>query len=156
MKKRLGIIADTHDYFDPQVPDLFQGVDLILHAGDVGAREILHRLSLWAPVCAVRGNIDVGAACDNLPDSLMCCVGQVNIFTTHIFTPPAAGQPGDDPRGAQVVIFGHSHRQLLKRHRGVLYFNPASAGRKRFKETRSVGLLEIQDGQVEAQHLGLG
>ena len=155
MNKRLGIIADTHDHFDPQVTELFQDVDLILHAGDVGEREILHQLSTLAPVCAVRGNIDTGAACDHLPDSLLCTVDQVSIFMTHIFTPPAADQAGDHPHGAQIVLFGHSHQQLLESHRGVLYFNPASAGPRRPGNPRSVGLVEIDDGYVKARHLAL-
>jgi len=155
MTRRIGIIADTHDYFDPQIPTLFQDVDLILHAGDVGARTILHQLSRLAPVCAVRGNIDEGGACAHLPESLTCNVDQLTLYMTHIFTPPSAAASGDSPCGGQVVIFGHSHQQHLEEREGVLYFNPASAGRKRFKEVRSVGLLEIRDGHLEACHLAL-
>ena len=155
MSTRIGIIADTHDYFDPQIPALFQDVDLILHAGDVGARTILHQLSTLAPVCAVRGNIDEGGACAHLPESLSCNVDRLTLYMTHIFTPPTANASGDSPRGGQIVIFGHSHQQFLAEREGVLYFNPASAGRKRFKEARSLGLLEIRDGHPEAHHLDL-
>jgi putative phosphoesterase len=155
MTKRLGIIADTHDYFDPQLAALLQGVDLILHAGDVGERAILHQLSKLAPVCAVRGNIDEGAACNHLPDTLMCTVDQVTIYMTHIFAPPTAAEPGDNPCGGQVVLFGHTHQQHLEEHGGVLYFNPARSGRTSSKEPRSVGLLEIRDGRIEARHLTL-
>ena len=155
MKKRLGLISDTHDHFDPQLPELFRDVDLILHAGDIGSREVLHRLSAIAPVGAVRGNIDVGGDCDQLPDHLLLMVDQVSILVTHIFAPPAPDVAGDAPRGARIVLFGHTHQQYLESHQGVLYFNPATAGSIQPRQPRSVGLLEIADGQVRTRHLPL-
>lgn len=155
MKTRLGIISDTHEYFDPQIPELFGQVDMILHAGDVGAREVIHQLSAIAPVFAVRGNVDGSGPCSHLPESLLCTVDGVSALVTHIFEPPAADAPGGDPRGAQLVFFGHSHEPHLDRRAGVLYFNPGSSSRPQAGQSRSVGLVEIEDGKVLARHLPL-
>ena len=150
----IGVISDTHGLLDPKVDELFTGVDLILHGGDVGGRDILTALSATAPVFAVRGNVDVGDAspCSSLPESLLLAAAGVHLYMTHVFTPSDEGVRGDDTHAADVVIFGHSHQQYLARYEGVLYFNPASAGRKRFRNPRSVGFVEIgAQGAVEAR-----
>ena len=152
----IGVISDTHGLLDQKVKERFEGVDLILHGGDVGGRDILERLSGTAPICAVRGNVDAhDRECSSLPQSLLMTVGGVHIYMTHIFTPSRDGVVGDDAHGARVVVFGHSHQQYLEDFEGVLYFNPASAGRKRFANPRSVGILEVADGVAKAQFLSL-
>ena len=152
----IGVISDTHGLLDQKVEERFSGVDLILHGGDVGGRDILERLSVSAPVCAVRGNVDAGdRECSSLPESLLITVGGAHIYMTHIFTPSRDGIVGDDAHGARVVVFGHSHQQYLEDYDDVLYFNPASAGRKRFAKPRSVGIMEVADGAVKARFLSL-
>ena len=150
---RVGVIADTHGYFDPRIPNLFASVDLILHAGDVGGREILRKLAEIAPVVAVRGNVDPGTDCGDVPDAAWVSIGKLDIYMTHILTPPSADSP--PPVEARLVLFGHSHRQHLSEHLGTLYFNPASAGRKRFANPRSVGMLELAGEEVTATFLSL-
>jgi predicted phosphodiesterase len=145
---------------------LFAGVDLILHAGDVGCASIPEALSRLAPTIAVRGNVDEGTDLDHLPVSVTVCAGGIALYMTHVFTPPCvtpprAGEPGDPvPPGTRVAIFGHSHLPILAEGGGrdgapVLYFNPASAGRKRFGNPRLAGLLTIADGAPAARHLSL-
>jgi putative phosphoesterase len=154
----IGVISDTHGLLEPRVGELFEGVDLILHAGDVGGRDILVRLSEVAPVCAVCGNVDADdPECSSLPGSLLLTAGGVHVYMTHVFTPSREGVVGDDhPHGAGVVIFGHSHQQYMADHDGVLYFNPASAGRKRFRNPRSVGIIEVGGSpDVTARFLSL-
>ena len=85
---RVGVISDTHGYFDSRIPELFDSVDLILHAGDVGGREILRKLSGTAPVVAVQGNVDPGTDCCDLPEAAWVSIGKVDIYMTHIFTLP--------------------------------------------------------------------
>ena len=150
---RVGVIADTHGYFDPGIPELFDSVDLILHAGDVGRREILRKLSGTAPVVAVRGNVDPGTDCGDLPETARVSIGKVDIYMTHIFIPPPPDSP--PPVEARLVVFGHSHRQHLSECGGTLYFNPASAGRKRFANPRSVGMVTVAGEDVTATFLSL-
>lgn len=158
---RLGVVSDTHGYLDPRLLSLYADVDLILHAGDVGDPAILEALSRLAPVVAVRGNVDVGPGLDHLPESVSVSAGGVLVYMTHVYTPPGAAGPGDPlPAGARVAIFGHSHQPVLEeipRPDGsrVLYLNPASAGRQRFRNPRLAGLLEIAGGEPRAHHLPL-
>ena len=157
---RVGVLADTHGFLDPRVPRLYAGVDLILHAGDVGDASILEELSHVAPVIAVRGNVDEGSALDHLPESVSLSVAGQSVYMTHIFTPPGQGGPGDPvPPGTRIAVFGHSHIPFLEEsgppEAPVLYFNPASAGRKRFGKPRLAGMLTIGPGGVHAEHLDL-
>lgn len=155
------MVSDTHGFLDPRVLQLFAGVDLILHAGDVGGASILEALSRLAPTIAVRGNVDEGTDLGHLPLSVSVCAGGIALYMTHVFTPPRAGAPGDPvPPGARAAIFGHSHLPVLQEGVGrdgvpVLYFNPASAGRKRFANPRLAGLLTIAQGAPTARHLTL-
>ena len=153
----IGVISDTHGFFDEGIPALFRDVDLILHAGDVGDPQILERLSQVAPVVAVRGNIDEQGVCASLPQYVQVVAAGYNLFMTHILDLPKQGQASNLPDPApDVVIFGHSHKQCHERRGGILYLNPASAGRQRFSNPRSVSLLSAnpQDA-VEARLLDL-
>ena len=153
--RRVGVITDTHGYFDPRIPDLFESVDLILHAGDVGRREVLRKLAENAPVVAVRGNVDPGTDCGDLPEAAWVSIGKVDIYMTHILTPPRTDSPPPVEARPRLFIFGHSHRQHLSECGGTMYFNPASAGRKRFKNPRSVGMLTVAGEDVTAAFLSL-
>lgn len=157
---RIGVICDTHGLLDPKVWELYAEVDLILHGGDVGSASMLAELSHLAPVIAVCGNVDAGTELGYLPEATSLIVDGVGIYMKHIFTPPDDDTTGDPvPPATRVAIFGHSHQQCLDERPApwgpVLFFNPASAGRKRFRNPRSVGLLTIVDGQPRAELLDL-
>ena len=153
----IGVISDTHGYFDERLADALDGVDLILHAGDIGDAQILERLSQLAPVCAVRGNVDTEDECASLPESLHVVAAGATLFMTHIFTLPDEGCAPDLPASSspQAVIFGHSHQQCLEWRDGILYFNPASAGRKRLSNPRSLGLITATPDSLDTHLIDL-
>lgn len=147
---KVGVIADTHGLLRPEVLPAFANVDHILHAGDVGAPEILHTLRTLAPVTAIRGNIDRSGPCAALPAEEYITLAGVNLYMLHdVHTLPLSPEAA----GVRVVISGHSHKPLMEERRGVLYFNPGAAGPRRFKLPVSVGMLHIQDSSVEAKHI---
>ncbi|MFZ0863629.1 MAG: metallophosphoesterase family protein [Candidatus Sulfotelmatobacter sp.] len=116
-----------------------------IHAGDVGAAEILTKLATIAPVTAIRGNIDKDAWARNLPETEVVEVGAISIYVLHDLEqldlkPEAAG--------FKVVISGHSHVPKQETRNGVLYFNPGSAGPRRFKLPVTVGRLIVERGNV--------
>ena len=170
---RIGVVSDTHGYFDPHLPPLLQGVDEILHAGDVGSEPVLDQLRAIAPVQAVRGNVDSAAL--GLPPTLTRRLGSVEIHMLHELPKPQSalrdwaqaspleGKPAEHcrrflesfPEECQVVIFGHSHEPCALILGGKLFFNPGSAGKKRFSLPRCCGLLEISPQGVHATFLGL-
>ncbi len=153
---RIGVISDTHGYLDPRAPVALQGVEQILHAGDIGNPAIITALASIAPVTAVHGNVDRGTVLvRRYPALQQLTLAGVSIWLTHIGGKPAellAQLP--NPRPA-VYIFGHSHRALLEWHAGVLFLNPGAAGRPRFGGGLSVALLEIAGGQVEGRIVAL-
>jgi putative phosphoesterase len=148
----LGIISDTHGLLHPEAIEALQGSDRILHAGDVGAAEILDTLAKIAPVTAVRGNVDTASWADTLPETEIVEAGGVTIYMLHDLgkldlKPEAAG--------FGVVIYGHSHKPKKEEKNGVLYFNPGSAGPRRFNLPVSVGKLTIRGGKVQAELIEL-
>ena len=152
----IGVISDTHGFFDDRIPELFSGVDLILHAGDVGGPQILDNLSLVAPVVAVRGNVDEEDACASLPESIQVVTAGFTLFMTHILYLPEQGPATNIPYPApDVVIFGHSHQQCHENRDGVLHLNPASAGPQRFSNPRSVSLISATPNILEARFIDL-
>jgi putative phosphoesterase len=129
-----------------------QGSQHIIHAGDVGDPEILQQLAAIAPVTAVRGNVDNDAWARSLPQTQVVEIGGVSIYVLHDLAqldlkPKAAG--------FQVVISGHSHVPKQEMRESVLYFNPGSAGPRRFKLPVSVGRLTIEDRKIDAKILFL-
>jgi hypothetical protein len=146
--RRIGVISDTHGLLREQVRELFAGVEMILHAGDVGKPEVLAALAETAPVLAVRGNVDRGEWANALPETQATQVGGAWIYMLHDLSrldlDPAGG-------GFSVVIFGHSHRSMLQRSGGALFLNPGAAGPRRFTLPASVALLEVEDGRIDAR-----
>ena len=136
---RIGVISDTHGLMRPETLRALQGVDLIVHAGDVGNAEILQTLKQIAPVFAVRGNVDVEPWADELPVTALVEAGDVNLYLIHnldqLDLKPEAS-------GIQVVISGHTHQVLNRERDGVLYLNPGSAGPRRFSLPTTLMLLE--------------
>ncbi len=106
-----------------------RGSDLILHAGDVGAPEILDTLKTLAPVVAVRGNVDTGEWAQALPVTEMIAAGAVTVYMLHILNKL---EVKPESAGIQVVVSGHSHKPGQSEKDGVLYINPGSAGPRRF------------------------
>ncbi len=152
----IGVISDTHGFFDDRIRELFAGVDLIMHAGDVGGPQILQNLSLVAPVVAVRGNVDEEDACASLPESIQVVAAGSTLFMTHILNLPEDDPATNIPDPApDLVIFGHSHQQCHENRDGVLYLNPASAGRQRFSNPRSVSLITAAPNTLEARLIDL-
>jgi putative phosphoesterase len=144
----IGVISDTHGLLRPEAASALSGVELIIHAGDIGNPQVLEALTRIAPVHAVRGNTDRGDWAADLPHTLVVELGGALIYVLHeLFTldlDPAAA-------GFAAVIFGHSHSPHMKRKNGVLYLNPGSAGPRRFTLPVSLGLLRVQGASVNAQ-----
>ena len=144
----LGVISDTHGLLRPEAVEALRGVQQVIHAGDVGSPEILKKLATVAPVTAVRGNVDTDPWAQQLPETQVLETGGISIYLLHDLTqldvkPEAAG--------FRVVISGHSHIPKQEVRNGVLYFNPGSAGPRRFKWPVSVGRLTIDRAQVSAE-----
>ncbi len=143
----LGVISDTHGLLRPEAVEALRGSERILHAGDVGDPEILEVLAKIAPVTAIRGNIDTEPWASGLPETEVVEVGGVSIYMLHdireLDLNPAAA-------GFRVVVFGHSHQPGIREKKGALYFNPGSAGPRRFDLPVTVGKLTIDAEKVEA------
>jgi putative phosphoesterase len=137
----LGIISDTHGLMRPQALKALAGSDLIIHAGDVGDAAVLDALKAIAPVTAVRGNVDMGALGAALPETAVVDAGALKIFVLHIIA-----ELGVDPakEGYAAVIYGHSHKPSIETRNGVLYFNPGSAGPRRFSLPISVARVRVE------------
>ena len=141
--KRIGLISDTHDLVRPSVHDALKGVDLILHAGDVGGDEVLDELALIAPVHAVFGNTDT-IGNPRLTTSIDITIDEVSIHVSH-------GHEFGAPRpekllarySADVIVYGHTHQPLITKADGRLVVNPGAAGPARFDLKPSVAILEI-------------
>lgn len=144
----IGVISDTHGLLRPGALEALRGSKLIIHAGDVGAPEILDLLREIAPVTAVRGNIDKAAWARKLPETEVVEVAGISLYVLHDLAKldlnPAAA-------GFRVVIYGHSHVPKQEKHEGVLYFNPGSAGPRRFKLPISLGRLKIEGGSLRGE-----
>jgi uncharacterized protein len=151
----LGLISDTHGLIRPDVHEALTGVELILHAGDVGGPGILDELRLIAPVKAVSGNTDAPDD-PSLSDEILIDVDGVRVHVSHgheVGSPtPAKLAARYD---ADVVIYGHTHRQLITRLEGRLFVNPGSAGPRRFSLSPSVGRLIIANGNAEVEIIDL-
>jgi putative phosphoesterase len=145
---RVGLISDTHALLRPQALDYLRGSDHILHAGDIVDPATLDQLATLAPLTAVRGNNDRGPWARELSESISMTLGGVVIHIIHDLKELAI-----DPlaEGVRVVLAGHSHKPSCTERGGVLYVNPGSAGRRRFKLPVSVGELLIEDGRVEVR-----
>jgi uncharacterized protein len=142
---KIGVISDTHGRLRPEVLAAFEGVQRIVHAGDVGGPAILEALSRIAPVTAVRGNVDRGRWGAALPATEVVEITGVSIYILHDL---AQLDLKPEAAGFRIVIYGHSHRPKMEEKNGVLYFNPGSAGPRRFQLPVSVGRLEIESGRI--------
>ena len=147
----IGVISDTHGLLRPEALAALRGVEHILHAGDVGDIAILDALREIAPVTAIRGNVDKTGACAELPATDVVELGGKLFYLVHSvhdldINPKAAG--------VAMVVSGHSHKAKVEVKDGVVYFNPGSAGPRRFSLPVTVGFVTVEDG-VEASVLEL-
>ena len=138
----VGVISDTHGFLRPEAIAVLRGSDYILHAGDIGSPEILDELRTIAPVTAIRGNIDIESWATKISVTDMLELGGKFFYLIH---DRAALDLKPKAAGIAAVIFGHTHQPLIETRDGILYFNPGSAGPRRFKLPISVGRIQIDD-----------
>ncbi len=148
----IGVISDTHGLLRPEAVKALTGVELIIHAGDIGDPAILDELGEVAPVHAIRGNIDVQPWARDLPDTDVIEIGGIALYVLH-----NVNELDPHPRtaGFAAVISGHSHKPMIKNRDGVLYFNPGSAGPRRFSLPITVGRLRIEKGRLAPELIEL-
>lgn len=144
----VGVISDTHGLLRPEAEARLAGVGHIIHAGDIGAAEIVPRLERIAPTTAIRGNVDRDAWAKRFPETAAVALAGRRIFVLH-----DRGALGFDPAagGFAVVVSGHSHRPAVDRADGVLYLNPGSAGPRRFSLPVTLAVLELSGEGIEAR-----
>ena len=153
MLMRIGIISDTHGLLRPEAVELLRGSEHIVHAGDIGAPEIIPELEKIAPVTAIRGNVDTQTWAHKFAEKEVVELAGLFLYVIHDanaldLNPKAAG--------FAAVISGHSHKPKQEWRDGVLYLNPGSAGPRRFNLPISVGRLTIVDRKVSGEILEIG
>jgi putative phosphoesterase len=141
----VGLISDTHGLLRPEAVAALQGVQRIIHAGDIGGADILETLGAIAPVDAVRGNNDKGPWAARIPTRLTLDIAGIAVHVLHDLKELKAGA------AVRVVIAGHSHQPGVKERDGVLYVNPGSAGPRRFKLPVTVAYLQVASGSATAR-----
>jgi putative phosphoesterase len=147
------VISDTHGLLRPEAIEALRGSDLILHAGDIGGSEILTWLEKIAPVVAVRGNMDRGEVARSLADTQVVEVEGILLYILHDI---GSLDLRPDAAGFAAVIYGHSHRPEIREERGVLFFNPGSAGHRRFDYPITLGRIWVRDGRLRSEVVSLG
>ena len=148
----IGVISDTHGLLRPEAAAALRGLDRIIHAGDIGGQDILTALAALAPVTAVRGNNDRGPWADAIATTEIVDADGVLIHVIH-----DVSELDLDPvaAGFAVVIAGHSHRPMREERNGVLWFNPGSAGPRRFQLPIAIGRLTIEGGRARGEIITL-
>jgi len=149
---KLGIISDTHGLLRPAALEALKDCQRILHAGDVGSADVIEALARIAPLTAIRGNVDRGSWCAGLPETEAVEIAGISIYMLHDL---ASLDLKPEAAGFRVVVHGHSHRPRMEEKNGVLYFNPGSAGSRRFRLPVSVGRLEIRGERVFGELVSL-
>ena len=156
-KLRVGVVSDTHGLVRPEALQVLAGSDVILHAGDVGAGDVLDALGAIAPVIAVRGNVD-GGWTRLLPERRVLDLGGAAVLLLHdraLVGPDPFGAARGGARAERVIVFGHSHQPLARKTDGVLWFNPGSCGPRRFQLPVSLGQLVVEHGRVRRRLIRL-
>jgi len=138
---RIGIISDTHGLLRPEAVRTLQGVQLILHAGDVGSPDILIQLKAMAPVFAVRGNVDTQPWARELPETYVVEAGEASFYVLHNLRKLEV-KP-EMPK-FDFVVSGHTHQAEQIKRNGVIYLNPGGAGRRRFHLPVTLALLDLR------------
>lgn len=155
---RIGVIADTHGLFDSAIVRHFQGVDHIIHAGDIGKRSVIGQLEAIAPVTAVSGNVDEYEK-SGFPAEAVVQLNGIRIAVRHVVFEAGKmtkeGRAFLDRTRPDICIFGHTHQPKNERSGDTLLFNPGSAGPKRFKLPRGIGIIAVKNGSIEPALIAL-
>jgi putative phosphoesterase len=148
VRVNIGVISDTHGLLRPEAVAALEGSDFIVHAGDIGAPDLLDKLREIAPVTAVRGNMDGEPWAQKIPTAEVLEVGGLSIYILH-----KLADLDLKPEAARfaAVIYGHSHLPKQEMKNQVLYFNPGSAGPRRFKLPVSLGRLVVSGQSVRGE-----
>ncbi len=158
-KISIGIVSDTHGWVHPFLAEAFEGVECILHAGDIGREEVIEELEEIAPVHAVKGNID-GGDLRFYPEEVVKEIGGKRIGIRHICGSPKS--PNKATRAfikrekLDLLIVGHSHIPVVGRVLGTLWLNPGAAGKSGHHDLRFAARLHITDGEIEMDRIHLG
>ncbi len=153
--KRIGILSDTHSFWDDKYVHYFTGCDEIWHAGDIGAEDVVNRLEQIAPVRAVYGNCDGGMMRRRFKEVECFAVEGVKVWMTHI-----GGYPGKYAPGVKSVLMGErpklmvcGHSHILKimpdRLLDLLHINPGAAGKQGWQVVRTLVILTLDDGTIK-------
>jgi len=148
----IGVISDTHGRIPSGIPNAFEGVDLIIHAGDIGEEAVLDKLSKIAPVAAVRGNMDFGKWASRLPEKEVIEIGQLVLYVLHVESRLDADP---DKTGFKAVISGHTHRPDVYEKNGVMFINPGSASYPKFGHPASAALIQIKGDALSVKLIRL-
>lgn len=148
----IGVISDTHGLVRPEAIEALRGSAMIVHAGDIGAPDVLAALRRIAPVFAVRGNNDYAAWAAQLPETDVVHAGRHRLHVLHDVRELRAN-PG--AAGWSAVIHGHTHKPKIEVKAGVLWFNPGSAGPRRFKLPVTAGRLMLTNGGLTPEIISL-
>ena len=140
--KKIGLISDTHGLLRQEAIENLKGCDLIIHAGDVGKREVLEELRNISNVFAVKGNCDKDEELEDLPFSEIININNTKIYTVHDIKTIDIDLKRED---IDIVIYGHSHKYDNYEKDGIIYINPGGAGHKRFKLPITIAILKIED-----------
>ena len=153
---KIGVISDTHGFWDPNISELFAGVVHILHGGDIGQPSILRELERIAPVTAVAGNTDD-------PALRYAAVKTVELagrkfFLQHIVHPHDLSEALQERLARErpdAVVFGHTHQHFCARLNGILYLNPGYAGRPKLGTDRSVAVAHCDGDGIRVEYIAL-
>lgn len=154
---KLGVISDTHNFFDPRIPQLLEGVEHILHAGDIGLPRILMELEQIAPVTAVGGNTDDPGF--RYRETEVVQLDGLKFLVHHIVNPQQVAERLSAQISRErpdVVVFGHTHKPFCERIGITFFFNPGYAGKSRFGMPRSLAILYCEQGQIRPEYHALG
>jgi putative phosphoesterase len=150
---KVGILSDTHGLLRPELFEALEGVEHILHAGDVGSLDILAELEALAPVTAVWGNTDGWEVSGRVPEVAEVGLGGVPVVVIHghqLGSPTPAALAARYP-GAGLVVFGHTHQPVIEQVGSVLAVNPGSVGPRRFRLPVSLALATVEEGRVQVR-----
>lgn len=151
----IGVLSDTHGFFHPALPEVFESVDMIIHAGDIGAEEVLRQLEKLAPTRAVWGNVDDRNIRQQVPEHQHFSVEGLEFWVTHIAGRPGRWVPEVRKRltaaPPDVLVCGHSHILRIERvpeFGGMLYLNPGAAGRQGFHREKTCVRLHVAEKRL--------
>jgi uncharacterized protein len=148
---RIGVISDTHGFLDPRIESLFEGVDHILHGGDIGSTAIIAALENIAPTTAVLGNTDGGLSFNETEVVILQARKYLVHHIVDVLHPAEGIRDRIKRESPDVVVFGHTHKPHTSMDGRTLYFNPGYAGKPRFNLPRSVAILHCDENGIRPE-----